>query len=89
MPRTYSVLDYGSLCELEYVHPDDYAALAAERDRLAKDAERYRWLRQGILVTDIPEIEIFVRAEANEDDEAYSVEVDAAIDAAMQEKRDE
>jgi hypothetical protein len=70
---------------------DEIERLRAERDRLAKDAERYRWLRHGILVTEIPDIAT-MRASSlpiDDDEEVYSWEVDAAIDAAMQEKRDE
>lgn len=36
-------------CDVRVVLASDYDALLAERDALAKDAERYRWLRQRLV----------------------------------------
>jgi hypothetical protein len=59
----------------------DYDALLAERDALAKDAERYRWLRN-------PDQDVALVLDKMVSSGVYEYragdELDAAIDAAMQ-----
>jgi hypothetical protein len=55
------------------------ASLVAERDALAADAERYRWLRDRLAIEDVERLE---RDFWGTPDEAESLKTDAAIDAA-------
>ena len=57
----------------ECVLASDYDALAAERDALRKDAERYRFMREHTSVTVGPSYVL-----------RSTEELDAAIDAAME-----
>lgn len=62
----------------------DLLALKNENERLRRDAERYRWLREDRLVA---YVNIFRDGEFVS---VYGIGLDAAIDAAMEkEKRDE
>ena len=65
----------------DYVQHEDYDALLAERDALAKDAERYRWLRN-------PDQDVALVLDKMVSSGVYEYragdELDAAIDAAMQ-----
>jgi hypothetical protein len=73
----------GRLPEPPYPAPvsqDDYDALAAERDALSKDAERYRWLR------DSAGNDIMEKLMAECSPPRWDELVDAAIDAAMGER---
>ena len=63
-----------------YVTSADYDALAAERDALRRDAERYRWLR------DSAGNDIMEKLMAECSPPRWDELVDAAIDAAMGEK---
>lgn len=59
-------------------------ALEAERDALAADAARYRWLVAQMMCPDENhQEEMFNRLHAINPDPANAAEVDAAIDAAM------
>ena len=77
-----------SQCDPGYEQCDEYCAaisrLAAERDALRKDAERYRWCRNRLLVTAVrcrdEEIRMMPLGIASVSTEDYAVEVDAAID---------
>ena len=62
------------------VFAEDYDALAAERDALRKDAERYRWLR------DSAGNDIMEKLMAECSPPRWDELVDAAIDAAMGER---
>jgi hypothetical protein len=64
----------------ECVRASDYDALAAERDALRKDAERYRWLR------DSAGNDIMEKLMAECSPPRWDELVDAAIDAAMGER---
>ena len=64
----------------ECVLASDYDALAAERDALRKDAERYRWLR------DSAGNDIMEKLMAECSPPRWDELVDAAIDAAMGER---
>lgn len=64
----------------EVVSASDYDALAAERDALRKDAERYRWLR------DSAGNDIMEKLMAECSPPRWDELVDAAIDAAMGER---
>ncbi|HSW33303.1 MAG TPA: hypothetical protein VLH36_06770 [Steroidobacteraceae bacterium] len=64
----------------ECVLASDYDALAAERDALSKDAERYRWLR------DSAGNDIMEKLMAECSPPRWDELVDAAIDAAMGER---
>ena len=63
-----------------YVLASDYDALAAERDALRRDAERYRWLR------DSAGNDIMEKLMAECSPPRWDELVDAAIDAAMGER---
>lgn len=63
-----------------YVLASDYDVLAAERDALRKDAERYRWLR------DSAGNDIMEKLMAECSPPRWDELVDAAIDAAMGER---
>ncbi len=64
----------------ECVLASDYDALAAERDALRRDAERYRWLR------DSAGNDIMEKLMAECSPPRWDELVDAAIDAAMGER---
>lgn len=64
----------------------DYDALLAERDALAKDAERYRWLRQRLVGAsfDWDDEGMTVLAFEMPDGVSIGADCDKNIDAAMQ-----
>ena len=76
-----------------WVRSSDYDALIAERDALAKDAARYRWLRKlrGIPESAGPSIPWATRVTRIHGKPAmtgcYGEELDAAIDAAIAAQR--
>ena len=72
------VRHYGT--DVEMVTASDYDALAAERDALRRDAERYRWLR------DSAGNDIMEKLMAECSPPRWDELVDAAIDAAMGER---
>ena len=70
---------YTFVCDIEndeYVLASDYDALLAERDAMAKDAERYRFLMRE-LGGSVSQVVMGSPVFSNED-------VNAAIDAALQ-----
>lgn len=70
----------------DYVSHEDYEALLAERDALAKDAERYRWLRQRLVGAsfDWDDEGMVVLAFEMPADLSIGADCDKNIDAAMQ-----
>jgi len=75
--RAFVELDGGDTADVEAA-ADEIERLRAELEALRKDAERYRWLRNGCDDKGSPA----TRIAAN----CYGMEWDAAIDAAMGEK---
>lgn len=59
------------------------AALKAEIEALRKDAERYRWLRDGEIVADYPYPVMRMGGSRVDDQTIWADELDAAIDAAI------
>lgn len=59
------------------------AALKAEIEALRKDAERYRWLRDGEIVADYPYPVMRMGGSRVDDQTIWADELDAAIDAAL------
>jgi len=59
------------------------AALKAEIEALRKDAERYRWLRDGEIVADYPYPVMRMGGSRVDDQTIWADELDAAIDDAI------
>jgi len=80
---------YTFVCDIEneeYVLASDYEDLLAERDALAKDAERYRWLRQRLVGAsfDWDDEGMTVLAFEMPDGVSIGADCDKNIDAALQ-----